>query len=158
MLQHAMGVRMASVVYKGTASAMNDLIVGHVDAMCDQTTNTLAPIEAGRVQAYAVSTAQRLPGPLSRLPTLQEAGLQGFALSIWHGLYAPRGVPAATALRINQALRTALADPQFVSNEEALGAAVVKDARSRPDAHRRFVEAETQRLLPLLKSSGDDPP
>ena len=158
MLQHAMGVHMVSVAYKGTAPAMNDLIAGHVDVMCDQTTNTLAPIEAGRVQAYAVSTAQRLSGPLSRLPTLQEAGLPGFALSIWHGLYAPRGTPAATALRINEALRVALADPVFVSKEEALGAAVVKDERTRPDAHRRFVEAETRRLLPLLKASGSDPP
>ena len=158
MLQQALGVRMTSVAYKGTAPAMNDLIAGHVDVMCDQTTNTLAPLAAGKVQVYAVSTVQRLGGPLSQVPTLQEAGLQGFELSIWHGLYAPRGTPVAITSRINQALRTALLDPRFIQSEEALGAAVVKDERIQPDAHRRFVEAQTRRLLPLLRDSWGVPP
>jgi hypothetical protein len=92
MLQQALQTDMTTVPYKGTAPAMADLMGGQVDLMCDQTTNTTSQIEGKKVKAYAVTTAKRLatPAVYKDLPTLQEVGLKGFDVSIWHGLYAPR--------------------------------------------------------------------
>jgi tripartite-type tricarboxylate transporter receptor subunit TctC len=91
---------MQTVPYKGTAPAMNDLLGGQVDIMCDQTTNTTGQIEAGKVKAYAVTSTKRLTTPaLKNLPTLDEAGLKGFNVNIWHGVYAPKGTPKAVVDR-----------------------------------------------------------
>jgi tripartite-type tricarboxylate transporter receptor subunit TctC len=123
--------------------------------MCDQTTNTSAQIEGGRVKAYAVTTRKRLTTPaLAALPTLQEVGLKGFEVSIWHGLYAPKGTPKATLDRINAALKTALKDPEFIQREQALGAVVTTDARINPADHKRFVEAEIVKWGPVIKAAG----
>ena len=113
---------MQTVPYKGTAPAMNDLLGGQVDLMCDQTTNTTGQIEAGKVKAFAVTTTKRLTTPaLTNLPTLDEAGLKGFNVSIWHGLYAPKGTPKAVLDKINAALRAALKDPEFVKRARSAG-------------------------------------
>ena len=93
LFQQAVAVDMTTVPYKGTAPAMTDLLGGQVDLMCDQTTNTTQQIEGGKVKAFAVTTLQRLKTPaLAKLPTLDESGLKGFNVSIWHGLYAPKGL------------------------------------------------------------------
>ena len=87
---------MQTVPYKGTAPAMTDLLGGQVDLMCDQTTNTTGQIESGKVKAFAVTTPKRLTTPaLDKLPTLDESGLKGFNVTIWHALYAPKGTPKA---------------------------------------------------------------
>ena len=132
MFQQALKIDMQTVPYKGTALAMTDLIGGQVDIMCDQTTNTTSQVEAGKIKAYAVSTAKRLttPAVYKDLPTLDEAGLKGFNVSIWHGLYAPKGTPAAVVKTLNDALKVALKDPDFIKKEEGLGAIVVNDARA----------------------------
>jgi tripartite-type tricarboxylate transporter receptor subunit TctC len=83
---------MTTVPYRGTGPAMNDLLAGTVDVMCDQTTNTTEQIRAGTVRAFAVTTPQRVPS-LADVPTAAEAGLPNFEVSVWHGLYAPRGTP-----------------------------------------------------------------
>jgi tripartite-type tricarboxylate transporter receptor subunit TctC len=107
---------------------MNDLLGGQIDLMCDQTTNTSAQIEAGKVKAYGVTTSKRLTTPaLKNLPTLQEDGLKGFEVTIWHGLYAPKGTPADVVAKINTALKTALKDADFVKKQEALGAVIITD-------------------------------
>ena len=99
---------------------MNDLLGGQIDLMCDQTTNTTGQIEAGKVKAYAVTTGKRLTTPaLKNLPTLDEVGLKGFNVSIWHGLYAPKGTPKAVTDKLNAALRSALKDADFVKNEKS---------------------------------------
>src|SRR4029077_13360532 len=91
LLQQRLGVDMTTVPYKGTAPAMNDLLGGQVDIMCDQTTNTTQEIEGGKIKAFAVTTPKRLTIPsLAKLPTLDESGLKGFNVTIWHGLYAPK--------------------------------------------------------------------
>lgn len=95
LFQAARKADLQTTVYKGTGPAMADLIAGKVDLMCDQTSNTLSPIEAGKVKAYAVTTSRRLSGPLAKLPTLDEAGLKGFNITIWNGVYAPKGTPKA---------------------------------------------------------------
>ncbi len=155
LLQRSLGVTMTAVPYKGTAPAMTDLIGGQVDLLCDQTTHTSAQIESGRVKAFAVTTRQRLITPaLAGSPTLDEAGLTGFYVTIWHGLYAPKGTPKAVNDRLNAALRAALHDPEFIRRETALEAMVINDSRLEPSAHKRFVEAEMHRWSPVIKAAG----
>ena len=155
MFQSAMQVDMTAVPYKGTAPAITDLIGGQIDLLCDQTTNTTSQIEGKKVKAYAVTTAKRLTTPaLKDLPTLAESGLKDFNVSIWHGLYAPKGTPADVQKKINEALKTALKDPEFIKKQEALGAVVVTDKRVDGPEHKKFVAAEIDKWGAVIKAAG----
>ena len=155
LFQQSLKIDMTTVPYKGTAPAMTDLLGGQVDIMCDQTTNTTQQIEGGKVKAYAVTTSKPLTTPaLAKLPTLDSAGLKGFNVSIWHGMYAPKGTPKAATDKLNAALRNALKDPEFIKRQEALGAVVVTDARLAPAEHKKFVEAEINKWGPAIKAAG----
>ncbi|MES2979916.1 MAG: tripartite tricarboxylate transporter substrate-binding protein [Pseudomonadota bacterium] len=147
---------MTTIPFGGTAPAMNALVGGQVDIMCDQTTNTTGQIEAGRVKAFAVTTAKPLSNNklLKDYPTLQEMGLKNFDLTIWHGLYAPKGTPPAVLTQLNNALKIALKDPDFIKKQEGLGAVVVNDKRVEPAAHRAFVIAEIAKLKPVIDAAG----
>ena len=155
MFQNALGTDMTTVPYKGTAPAITDLIGGQIDLLCDQTTNTTSQIEGKKVKAFAVTTAKRLTTPaLKDLPTLQESGLKGFDVSIWHGLYAPKGTPADVLAKLNTALKAALKDPEFIKKQEGLGAVVVTDKRVEPAEHKKFVLAEIAKWGPVIKAAG----
>jgi len=156
MLQSALKTEMTPVPYKGAAPAIADLMGGQVDLMCDQTTNTTSQIEGGRVKAFAVTTAKPLSGHklLKDYPSLQEMGLKGFNLTIWHGMYAPKGTPAAVTKKINDALLVALKDPEFIKRQEALGALVANDARVTPAGHKAFVAAEITKLKSVIDAAG----
>ncbi len=155
LFQNALQVDMTTVPYKGTAPAMSDLIGGQIDLMCDQTTNTTSQIEGKKVKAFAVTTPKRLTTPaLKDLPTLQESGLKGFEVTIWHGLYAPKGTPADVQAKLNTALKAALKDPEFVKKQEGLGAVVVTDKRMEPAEHKKFVAAEIAKWSPVIKAAG----
>ena len=155
MFQSAIKVDMTTVPYKGTAPALNDLMGGQVDLLCDQTTNTSGQIEGKTVKAYAVTTAKRLTTPaLKGLPTLQESGLKDFNVTIWHGMYAPKGTPADVTAKINAALKTALKDPEFVKKQEALGAVVVTDKRTDGAEHKKFVASEIAKWGPVIQAAG----
>ena len=155
LFQQSVKIDMTTVPYKGTAPAMTDLLGGQVDLMCDQTTNTTGQIESGKVKAFAVTTLKPLTTPaLAKLPTLDASGLKGFNVSVWHGLYAPKGTPKAALDKINAALRNALKDPDFIKRQEALGAVVVTDARLAPAEHKKFVEAEINKWGPAIKAAG----
>jgi tripartite-type tricarboxylate transporter receptor subunit TctC len=155
LFQQSLAVDMTTVPYKGTAPAMTDLLGGQVDLMCDQTTNTTGQIEAGKIKAFAVTSTKRLATPaLAKLPTLDESGMKGFNVSIWHGLYAPKGTPKPVLDKLNTALRAALKDAEFNKRQEALGAVVVTDARLNPAEHKKFVEAEIAKWGPAIKSAG----
>ncbi len=155
LLQQSLQINMTTVPYKGTAPAMADLLAGQIDILCDQTTNTTAPIAAGRVKVFAVTTLKPLnSSALKQVPTLDGAGLQGFHVSIWHGLYAPKGTPAATMEKINSALRAALRDPEFQRREAALDAVIVTDQRLAPAEHKRFVASEIAKWAPVIKAAG----
>lgn len=147
---------MTTVPYKGTGPAMTDLIGGQVDVMCDQTTNTTGQIESGRVKAFAVTTAKPLSNHklLKDYPTLADMGLKGFSLTIWHGLYAPKGTPADVTRKLNDALKVALKDPEFIKKQEGLGAIVVTDKRVEPAEHKAFVAAEIAKLKPVIDAAG----
>jgi tripartite-type tricarboxylate transporter receptor subunit TctC len=158
MWQSAINLKEAltTVPYGGTAPAMTALIGGQVDVMCDQTTNTTGQIESGRVKAFAVTTAKPLSGHklLKDYPTLSEMGLKGFNLTIWHGLYAPKGTPAAVTKKLNDALKAALKDTDFIKRQEGLGALVVTDKRVEPEAHKAFVAEQITKLKKVIEAAG----
>ncbi len=147
---------MTTIPFGGTAPAMTALIGGQVDVMCDQTTNTTSQIESGRVKAFAVTTAKPLGTHpvLKHYPSLQEMGLKGFNLSIWHGLYAPKGTPAAITKTLNDTLKKALKDPEFIKKQEGLGAIVVSDKRVEPEEHKKFVAAEMVKIKSAVDAAG----
>ncbi len=155
MFQSAVQIDMTPVPYKGTAPAITDLIGGQIDLLCDQTTNTSGQIEAKKVKAYAVTTPKRLTTPLLKdLPTLAESGLKDFEVTIWHGLYGPKGTPPDIAKKINDALKVALKDPDFIKKQEGLGAVVVTDKRIEPAEHKKFVVAEIDKWTAVIKAAG----
>jgi tripartite-type tricarboxylate transporter receptor subunit TctC len=147
---------MVTIPFGGTAPAMNALVGGQVDVMCDQTTNTTGQIEAGRVKAFAVTTARPLSNHklLKDYPTLSEMGMRGFDLTIWHGVYAPKGTPPAVLAQLNDALKKALKDPEFIKRQQDLGAIVVNDKRVEPANHKAFVAGEIAKLKPVIEAAG----
>ena len=155
LLQNAMKVDMTTVPYKGTAPAMVDLIGGQIDLMCDQTTSTTSQIEGKKVKAYSITTSKRVNTPMLKdLPTLQEVGFKGLEVSIWNGLYAPKGTPEAVLKKINSALQTALKDPEFMKKQDALGAVMITDKRVESADHKKFVQAEIAKWSPIIKAAG----
>lgn len=155
LFQSTLKVDMTSVPYKGTAPAMTDLIGGQVDLMCDQTTTTIPQIEGKKVKSFAVTTPTRLASPtLKDMPTMQESGLKDFTVTIWQGLYAPKGTPAAVLKKINDALKAAVKDPEFIRKQEAGGATVITDARTDPAGHKAFVLSEVAKWAPVIKAAG----
>jgi len=155
LFQQAVAVDMTTVPYKGTAPAMTDLLGGQVDLMCDQTTNTTSQIEGGKIKGFAVTSPKRLTTPaLAKLPTLDESGLKGFNVSIWHGMYAPKGTPKAVLDKLNAALKSSLKDPEFQKRQEALGAVIVTDNRVNGPEHKKFVESEIAKWGPVIKAAG----
>lgn len=155
MLQNALKADMTTVPYKGTAPAMTDLMGGTVDVMCEQATNAVPQIEGGKVRAFAVTSKERMKlAALAALPTLAESGWADLSMSVWHGLYAPRNTPAPVLAKLNDALREALKDPELIKRQEALGIAVVTDARVEPVAHKKFVEGEVARWSKVIQAAG----
>jgi tripartite-type tricarboxylate transporter receptor subunit TctC len=155
LFQSALKADMTSVPYKGTAPAMTDLIGGQIDLMCDQTTSTAAQIEGKKVKAYAVTTPKRMPAATFKdLPTMQEAGLKDFAVTIWQGLYAPKGTPAPVLKKLNDALKVAVKDADFIKKQDAGGAIVIADQRNDPAGHKAFVSAEIAKWAPVIKAGG----
>src|SRR5690606_15548357 len=136
LLQQAIGVEVQEVAYQGTAPASADILGGHVDVLCDQTTNTSSHIEGDAVKAYAVTTPERVAS-LPDLPTTAEAGLPELEISVWHGLYVPADTPDAVVAALNAALLTALEDPQVIERMAGLGTEPVPASEATPDAHTR---------------------
>ena len=141
------------VPYKGTGPAMNDLVGGQVDFMCDQTTNTVPQIKSGNVKVYGVTTAARLPS-LPEVPTLDEQGLKGFDLVVWNGLYAPRGTPKAALDKLVAALQAAVQDPAFKGRLAELGAEPVPLAKATPESLRTLLKSEIDKWTPIIRKSG----
>lgn len=145
--------QMTTVPYKGNAPIMTDLIGKQIDLSCDQTTNTTGPITAGQVKAYAVTTPRRVKA-LADLPTADEAGLPGFQVSVWHGLYAPAGVPAEIVAKLSEALRTALQDPNLVTRFGQIATEPVTGDRATPEALQKTLNSEIDRWAPIIKAAG----
>jgi tripartite-type tricarboxylate transporter receptor subunit TctC len=142
-----------TVPYSGTAPAMNDLLGGQVDFMCDQTTNTTSQIKGEKIKVYGVTTKKRVPS-LPNVPTLDEAGLPGFEMSVWHSLYAPKGTPKPVIDRLVAGLREALKDATFKQRNAELGAEPVSEQLARPEALRAKLKAEIDKWGPIIKKAG----
>jgi tripartite-type tricarboxylate transporter receptor subunit TctC len=142
-----------TVPYKGTAPAMNDLLGGQVDFMCDQTTNTMSQIKSGKVKAYAVTSAKRVP-TLANLPTLQEEGLKGFEVSIWHALYAPKNTPQPVIDTLVKANQAAIQDEGVKKRFADLGAESVSADRATPAYLQKFLAAEIAKWGPIIQKAG----
>ena len=153
VFRQAVGVDLTTVPYSGTGPAMQALLGGQVDLLCDQTTQTVPQIKAGSVRFYGVTTAQRIKA-LPDAPTLAEQGLKGFEVVVWHGVYAPKGTPKEATEKFNAALRTALKDPNFVARMADLGAEVVPEAKLTPEGLRSWLALETALWGPVIKAAG----
>lgn len=153
MFMSAIETDLTTVPFKGTADAMNALLGKQVDVMCDQTTNTTGQIKAGTIKAYAVTSATRVP-TLPDLPTMQEAGLKGFEVGIWHALYAPKGTPKAAIDKLNAALVAAAKEPDFVKRMSDLGATVYSADKMTPAVHLAHLKAEIDKWGPVIRKAG----
>ncbi len=153
MFMSAIETPLVTVPYKGTGPAMTDLLGGQVDIMCDQTTNTTKQIQGGTVKAYAVTTKERLD-VLPDVPTAEEAGLPGFEVGIWHGLYAPKGTPKEVVDRLSQSLQKALKDENVVARFAELGTVPSSDADATPAALKARLEGEIARWKPVIDAAG----
>jgi tripartite-type tricarboxylate transporter receptor subunit TctC len=153
LLMTALQTEVTTVPYKGTAPAMNDLLGGQVDFMCDQTTNTTGQIKAGKIKVYAVTTPKRVAS-LPDVPTMQESGLPGFDVAVWHGLYAPKGTPKPVIDKLTAALQTALKDPVIKTRFAELGTEPVPAEQATPDALRNKLKAQIDVWTPIIKKAG----
>ena len=153
MLMSAVGVAMTAIPYNGTGPAMTDLIGSQIDLMCDQITNTASQIKAKRVKAYGVTTKARVKS-LPDMPTLDEAGLKGFEVAVWHGLYAPKGTPTEIVARLSAALQAALKDAKVVARFADLGTEPVPERDATPEALRQKLMAETAKWRPVIQAVG----
>ncbi|MEW5862869.1 MAG: tripartite tricarboxylate transporter substrate binding protein BugD [Pseudomonadota bacterium] len=153
LFMSAIETDLLTVPYKGTAPAMNDLLGAQVDFMCDQTTNTTAQIKAGKVKVYAVTAAKRVPS-LPEVPTLQELGLKGFEVGIWHALYAPKGTPKEAMDRLVAALQAAVKDPEVNKRFAELGATAYPPEKATPAALAAHLKAEIEKWGPIIRKAG----
>ncbi len=153
LFMSAIQADLTTVPYKGTAPAINDLLGGQVDVLCDQTTNTTSYIKSGRIKAYAVTSKTRVDS-LKELPPAAEAGLPGFEVNVWHGVYAPKGTPKPAVDRLVSALQQAIADPGFVQKMAELGSQVVGKEKATPDGLRTHLRAEIDKWTPIIQKAG----
>lgn len=153
MFQRAIGVQFTEVPFQGTAPAMNALLGGQVDVLCDQTTQTVPQIKAGNVKMYGVTTKKRVK-VLPNAPTLAEQGLKDFEVVVWHGIYAPKGTPKPIIDRMNAAVRTALKDPDVVKRMDDLGAEIVEDRANTPEALQGWLKSEIDKWGPVIRAGG----
>lgn len=153
LFMQAVETQITVAAYRGTGPAMNDLLGGQIDFMCDQTTTTVSQIKAGRVKVYGATTASRIAA-LPNVPTLAEAGLPGFEISVWHGLYAPAKTPPAVVAQLSDALKKALAEPELVARFNDLGTEPVPAAKGEPKPLADILAAEIKKWSPIIQAAG----
>ncbi len=153
VLLKELGLKVEGVGYRGTGPAMNDLIAGQFDFMCDQTTNTTGHIKEGRIRGYAVTTKTKVSS-VPDLPTLDSGAIPGFEMSAWHAMWAPKGLPRDAAAKLNAALLAALKDPKVVERFASLGTEPVPPALATPDALKSHLSAEVKRWAEVIKAAG----
>lgn len=154
LLLHAtLGVKPQSVPYRGTGPAMNDLVAGQVDYLCDQVVNVAPQVRAGTIKAFAVAQPTR-NAALPDVPTTAEAGLPAYQVVVWNAMLAPKGTPEPIVNRLNEALRAALADANVKARLAELGADLPADNLATPAGLRTFLEAEIAKWTPVIKAAG----
>jgi tripartite-type tricarboxylate transporter receptor subunit TctC len=148
------GVQLTTVPYKGAGPALNDLMGGQVDLLCDQTTQTAPVIKDGnRVKVFGVTTPQRLSS-MPNIPTLDEQGLKGFDVKVWHGVYAPKGTPPAVMAKLNTALRAALQDDMVKKRFAELSTEAVPMDKVTSESLRTHLTAEIEKWGKVIRAAG----
>jgi tripartite-type tricarboxylate transporter receptor subunit TctC len=153
MLTQALGTSFTYVAYRGTGPAMNDLVGGQVDLLCDQTTNAIPQVNGGKVKAYAVTAPRRID-QLPNLPTVAELGIDGFDVAVWHALYAPAGTPKPVVDKLHGALQAALADATIQARFTELGTVLFPADRRSPDALAAHLKGELARWNEAITKAG----
>jgi tripartite-type tricarboxylate transporter receptor subunit TctC len=156
LLSQAINAEVTQVPYRGAAQSTQDIIAGNVDLLCEQTVSALPHLEIKKVKAFAVTSltpVAQLPG----VPTLESVGVKGFELTNWHGLYAPKGTPAAVVEKLNAALQKALADSDIQKRFVDLGTELFPVAERTPAAHTAKFNAELARWSDVTKKAGIQP-
>jgi len=157
LLSSILGVKTTVVAYKGTGPALNDLVGGQVDYMCDQVVNVIEQVRAGTIKAYAIATEERSPA-LPDLPTTKEAGLPEFEVSAWNAIFAPKGTPKEIVAKLNDAYQKALADEGVRKRLLDLGSVLPAKEQQTPEALGALVKSEVARWTPILKEASAAPP
>lgn len=152
LFQSRMGVRLTNIPYKGTGPALTDLLGGQVDLLCDQTTQTIPYIKDGRVKAFGTTTMKRLPA-IPNVPTLNEQGLKGFEVKVWHGVYAPKGVPQPILDKINVALKKALNDPDVKKRLEDANIDIVPTEKISAKGLKDHLDREINVWGPVIRKA-----
>lgn len=153
LLQESLGTQFTTVPYSGTAPALTALLGGQVDVLCDQTTQTIPHIQADKVRLYGVTTLDRIKA-LPDAPTLNEKGLKGFEIKVWHGVYGPKDTPPEVVARFNEALRAALKDPSFTNRMAELGAEIVPADKQTPQGLQTWLKSEIDKWGPMIRKAG----
>jgi tripartite-type tricarboxylate transporter receptor subunit TctC len=153
LFMQAVGVDVLTVPYKGTGPAMNDLLGGQVDFMCDQTTSTTGQIKGGKVRVYGITSPKRVAS-LPDIPTLAEQGITGGEVGIWHGLYAPKGTPKPVIDKLVASLQAALKDPGVLQKYSDLGAVTFPADKQNPAALEAHLKAEIAKWAPIIQKAG----
>jgi tripartite-type tricarboxylate transporter receptor subunit TctC len=156
MLNSMMKVDVLEIPYKGTGPALNDLVSGQFDYMVDQAVNVLAQINSGNIKALGVSTLKRLP-QLPNVPTIDEAGLKGYEVTIWNGFFGPKGMSKDNIAKINDALVKTMADPAIVKRLTELAVDLPSKKEASPDALRAQLKASIDKWVPAVQAAGVKP-
>ena len=151
--QQKTGANFQIVHYRGAAPAMQDVLAGHIDMNFDQAANSIPQYKAGKVKAFAVTAPKRLAA-VPDIPTVDEAGLPGFYMAVWHGLWGPAGMPAAAVAKLNAAMMEALADPAVRKRLEDLGQEIMAPEQQSAAALGAHHKAEIDKWWPLIKQAG----
>jgi tripartite-type tricarboxylate transporter receptor subunit TctC len=154
--QSLIGTKARYVPYRGTGPAMQDLVAGTIDIIIDQASNAMPQIQGGAIRAYAVTQDKRMTAAPD-IPTVDEAGLPGFHIWLWSGLWAPKGTPPDIVAKLNAALREALADPGVLKRFGDLGLDAAPADRQAPQALRAHQKAEADKWWPMIKAAGVTP-
>ena len=153
LLNGIIGVKPVGVPFQGTGPAMNALVAGQVDYMCDQITNVVPQVNGGTIKAYAVATAERSPS-LPNLPTSAEGGLPNYQASAWNALFAPKGTPKAIIDKVNAAAAKALDDERVIARMKELGNDIPKADQRKSEALGKLVKDEVEKWGKFLKPVG----
>ena len=156
LIKSTLGASWLSVSYKGTGPALNDLLAGQVDVICDQPASTLQHIRAGSIKALAVASKDRISS-LPSTPTFSQSGIPGFQLSVWHALYAPKDTPKPVIDRLTKSLNNALKDPNLVRRFGEMDGSVATPAIANPTYASKFLLTDIERWKVAIKNAGVKP-
>ena len=151
--QQQTGIPVQIVHYRGAAPALQDLMAGHIDTTFDQAANSLPQVRAGRIRAYAVTAPTRLAAAPD-IPTVDEAGLPGFYMAVWHAFWVPKGTPRPVVDKLNAAVRESLKDPEVRKKLADLGQDIMPPEQQTPEALRAHHKAEIDKWWPVIKQAG----